>query len=277
MDANASFFICLGAIVKRLLTIILAGLILSACQQEEAKNEPKQSSTSEAKPQAEPEANAGDKAQSADNAANSETEHKHADGKSHSHSHAKDPNAPPYRELENPQNCEQPVVVEFFAYQCPHCYNLEPEAEKWRAKNAGKVKFLSIPTHLGRQEFGSLLLVHHAANKMGVLDKVQHALFERVHKEQKLFESPDQAVDFLVKHASVDRTKALEIINDQKSMGDAIQADFSMMAHYKITHVPQIMVNHKYITDITSAGGKEQVFELVDDLLEKEHSCEPKS
>lgn len=265
--------------MKRLITIMLAAFIISACQQEEAKNEPQPEpkSVSEAEPAAKSENNSEPKSADANeaHAANAETEHKHGEGSAHSH--ARDPNAPPYRELENPQACEQPVVVEFFAYQCPHCYNLEPAAEKWRAKNAGKVKFVSVPTHLGRQEFGSLLLVHHAANKLGVLDKVQHALFERVHKEQKLFTSPDEAADFMAKHGGVDRAEALAAINDQKAMGDTIQADFAMMSHYKITHVPQVMVNNKYITDITSAGGRDEVFALVDELLQKEHNCKPQS
>ena len=194
----------------------------------------------------------------------------------HDHSaHEVVQNGPKFTEIEPLFECEEPVVIEFFAYQCPHCYNLEPSAEKWREKNAGKVKFLSVPTTLGRDQLGSLLLVHHAAKKLNVLEKTQHALFERLHKEQKLFASAEEAADFLAIQGA-DREQALNTLNDQEYMTKSINADYDMLMKYKIASVPQVLVNHKYLTNITAAGGHDQVFELVDELLAKPHNCEPK-
>ncbi|MET1255293.1 thiol:disulfide interchange protein DsbA/DsbL [Aliikangiella maris] len=287
--------------MKYLVSLLLAITLLSACQQEDNKSKEttpaavaspatdasssaeknKSEDAAQAKSQAAKQAETEETANHAEHDAHQghdahEGQDSHA---GHDHGSAKSGDLlkveGPFREVEPQFTCEQPVVMEFYAYQCPHCYDLEPFAQAWREKNKGKVQFISVPTHLGRQEFGSLLLVHHAAIKLGILDKVQHALFERVHKEKKLFGNAEEAAKFLADHGA-DEAKALEALNDQKGISEAISKDFEYLTKYKIAHVPQIMVNHRYLTDISSAGGREKVFELVDELLQKEHSCRAK-
>ncbi|TQV72180.1 thiol:disulfide interchange protein DsbA/DsbL [Aliikangiella marina] len=248
--------------MKQLFGILAIVLLLVGCQgEQDAAQQPAESQEAKqetTQAQAETQAPAEDK-------------HHEADGHDHG-SHSAIPSGQAYSEVEPQYACETPVVYEFFAYQCPHCYNLEPEAEKWKKANAGKVKFVSVPTHLGRDQFGSLLLVHHAAVKLGVLDGVQKALFDRIHIEKKLFASPDEAADFLATHGA-NKEQALTVLADQEAMTAAINKDFEMMAKYKITSVPRVIVNHRYMTDITAAGGTENVFKLVDELLAKEHNC----
>ena len=258
--------------MKQLFAILALVLALAACQGEQESSKKPAESEQPTKETSKPEAPQPTEA----NRATVKDEHSEGDGDSHSHEHVDAiPAGQTFSEVESQYACEAPVVYEFFAYQCPHCYTLEPEAEKWRAKNAGKVKFVSVPTHLGRDQFGSLLLVHHAADKLGVLEGVQKALFNRIHNEKKLFATPDEAADFLTEHGA-NREKALEALNDRVAMGETINKDFEMMSKYKITSVPRVIVNHRYMTDITAAGGTENVFKVVDELLAKEHSCKPK-
>jgi len=257
--------------VKQLTTIFIAAFFLAACQGESQEQDkpvekaPAQQET--VKPAVDP---------SVEKPASAQDEDAHASHDGHQHD-AVVQSGEPYEEVTPEFACESPVVIEFFAYQCPHCYSLEPAADAWRKKNAGRVKFISVPTHLGRQEFGSLLLVHHAADKLGVLDKAQHALFERVHKEKKLFGSPEEAADFLLAQGATDRDEALAALNDQTAMAEVIEQGFQMMTKYKVTSVPRVLVNHQYMTDISRAGGQNEVFELVDELLKKDHSCQAKS
>lgn len=250
--------------MKNLIIILLAVFALSACQQEAEKaktetREAAQTVAEKAKKEAEKVVDSTKAAVSGEH--NNQVEAAPLE---------------PYTEVEPQFECEQPVVLEFFAYQCPHCYNLEPSAAAWRKKNAGKVKFVSVPSHLGRSEFGPFLLVHHAAEKLGILESTQHALFKRLHEEKKVFSSPEEAADFLVAQGA-NRKKALELLNDQESMGKIFERDFNMMQKYKVTSVPRVIVNHQYSTSITQAGGHDEVFQLVDELLKKDHNCKPKS
>lgn len=261
--------------MKQLFGILALALVLVACQgEQDAANksdaeQPKQETVENETAQTKATEQEAKPEEVADQA--------HSDGDGHDHSHESAiPAGQQYSEVEPQYACEAPVVYEFFAYQCPHCYNLEPEAEKWRAKNAGKVKFVSVPTHLGRDQFGSLLLVHHAAAKLGVLEGVQKSLFHRIHKEKKLFASPEEAADFLADHGA-NKEQAMTVLADQATMTETINKDFDMMAKYKITSVPRVIVNHRYMTDITAAGGIENVFNIVDELLAKEHNCKTNS
>ncbi|WP_444996618.1 thioredoxin domain-containing protein [Aliikangiella sp. IMCC44359] len=272
-----------GVKVKYFSVVLISAFLLAACQQEEkkevAKTHDKQvaasadltekQSNSEEKSEPAAESKVEEKAPVA--VANEHAGHNHDQEVGHSVK----TNGEKFRVVEPQFACEAPVVIEFYAYQCPHCYNLEPYAEAWRKKNAGKVNFIAVPTHLGHQQFGSLLLVHQAAKKLGVLEKVQHALFERVHKDKKLFASADEAAEFLVAQGA-DKEKAVATLADEKAISAEIKKSFEMLTKYKVAHVPQILVNHQYMTDISSAGGKEELFKLVDELLLKENSCQPK-
>ena len=181
----------------------------------------------------------------------------------------------PFTRIESDEACEAPVVMEFFAYQCPHCYTLETEAKKWKDANKGKVKFVAIPTHLGREEFGAFLIVHHASNLLGLLDKATPALFDRIQNQKRGFTSPDDAIAFLVSLGAKQEEAKTAIESDEK-IKTAIDESFRLLSKYKISGVPTIIVNHKYQFDVTKAGGYDKVFEVVDQTLRLDSNCSTK-
>lgn len=181
----------------------------------------------------------------------------------------------PFTRIESDESCDVPVVMEFFAYQCPHCYTLETEAKKWKDLNKGKVKFVAIPTHLGREEYGSFLIVHHASDLLGLLDKATPALFDRIHNQKKGFSSPEEAIDFLVSLGANQEEAKIAIESDEK-IKTAIDESFRLLSKYKISGVPTIIVNHKYQFDVTKAGGYDKVFEVVNQTLKLDSNCSDK-
>ena len=181
----------------------------------------------------------------------------------------------PYDIVESDEACTEPVVIEFFAYQCPHCYTLEKHAEKWKSKNAGKVKFQSVPTHLGHKEFGVFLIVHQAAKNLNLLDKAIPMLFKRLHEDKKGFSSPEEAIAFLVS-IGANEEAAKKAIEDDKAIKVGMDENFRLLAQYKIAGVPTILVNHRYQFDVTKAGGYDKVFEVVEETLKLPSSCPDK-
>ncbi|WP_168204085.1 thiol:disulfide interchange protein DsbA/DsbL [Aliikangiella coralliicola] len=262
------------SIVK--LFIVISVLILASCQAEESKDasgsETSQSKAAATKEQPK-QADATPKVAEAEKPQADHHGHAHS-GDGHEHQ-AKVQPGEKYQKVEPQFECSEPVVVEFFAYHCPHCNDLEPAAEAWRKQNADKVKFVSIPTTLGHQQLGSMVLVHHAAKMLGVLEKTQPALFERFHKEKKLFASPEEAAEFLAAQGA-DKAKALETLQNQDALTKSIEADFELLQKYKISSVPQVLVNHQYMTNITAAGGHDEVFKVVDETLKLENGCKTK-
>ncbi len=181
----------------------------------------------------------------------------------------------PYDTVESDEVCTAPVVIEFFAYQCPHCYKLEEFAANWRKNNAGKIQFRPIPTDLGNKKFGSFLIVHHAAEKIGMIEVVIPALFERLHEQKKGFSSLDDAIAFLVSLGASEQD-AKQAIEDQKAIEKAVKEDFRLLSKYKISGVPTVLVNHHYQFSVTKAGGYDKVFEVVDETLKLTSHCSKK-
>jgi len=245
----------------KLFHLFFITLLLSACQPSE---EAKKSETAAKQSEQSPEASA---------------ENEHDSSHNHDHDHTQNQKPilsplleQPYEVVESDQACSEPVVIEFFAYQCPHCYTLEKHSQAWQEKNNGKVKFLSIPTHLGNQQFGSFILVHEAARTLGILNKVTPLLFKRLHEEKKLFSSQDEAIDFLVS-AGANKERATKAIGDEEAIKTAIDNNFGLLAKYKVSGVPTILVNHRYKFNVTKAGGYDKVFEVVDQTLKLPSNC----
>jgi len=252
--------------IKHLSILAISSFLLVACQQEENKTETKTAEKAEQKVEKKP----------ANEEVNQSTTVKPLQSSEHDgHNHGT-ANAvvtgEKYAIVESQEACEKPIVIEFFAYHCPHCNDLEPAAEAWRKKNADKITFRSVPTDLGHRQYGSLLLAHHAAKRLGTLEKTQHALFNRVHNEKKLFGSAEELAQFLADQGA-DLEKAKVAVADQAALTESIRADFDLLNKYKISSVPQVLVNHKYMTDITIAGGHKEVFDIVDETLKLNNSC----
>ena len=181
----------------------------------------------------------------------------------------------PYEIIESDVVCNAPVVIEFFAYQCPHCYKLEQFAEAWKKENAAKIEFQAVPTHLGHQEFGPFLIVHQAAKNLGLLDKATPMLFKRLHEQKKSFASPDDAIAFLLSIGASEED-AKKALDDEEKIKTAIDDNFRLLAKYKITGVPAILVNHRYQFNVTKAGGYDKVFEVVEETLKLPSNCSKK-
>ena len=241
----------------RIFLVIFLLFTIAACQQEDTSSNSKTS----------PEATASE--------ANKASEiDPHA---GHDHSNDSDPLLSPlldlpYDVIESDTECAEPIVMEFFAYQCPACYKLEEYADKWKKQNNGKIKFEGIPTHLGNQQFGSFLIVHQAAKTLGILDKFTPMAFHRIHVERQAFASQEDAVSFLVS-AGADEEKAVEAISDEESIKNAMDTNFRLLAKYKITSVPTILVNHKYMFNASKAGGSDKVFDVVNETLKLPSNC----
>ncbi len=239
------------------ITLLILFLFLTACQPETEKENNSSAKTSEAATQ---------------EAAQTHQQDEHA---GHDHQATSDFSLvpkQPYETLETDEACSEPEVMEFFAYQCPHCYKLEPFTEKWKSGAGKDIKFVSVPTHLGHKEFGPFLIVHQTAVGLGMLDKVTPKLFERIHKYKKGFASQADAVNFLVS-AGADEAEALKEIQSGEKIKAAMEENFKLLAQYKITGVPTIVVNKKYMLNITSAGGNDKVFDLVEEVLKLPSNC----
>ncbi|WP_225775680.1 thiol:disulfide interchange protein DsbA/DsbL [Pseudomonas sp. Marseille-Q5115] len=178
-----------------------------------------------------------------------------------------------YTVLESPVPVAQPgkiEVVELFWYGCPHCYAFEPTINPWIEKLPADVHFIRIPAM-----FGGIWDVHGqmfvTLEAMGVEHKVHTAVFDAIHKEHKMFKTPEEMADFVATQG-VDKAKFLETYNSFAVKGMVVKYK-KLAVDYGVTGVPTMIVNGKYRFDLGSSGGPEETLKVADTLIEKERAA----
>jgi thiol:disulfide interchange protein DsbA len=161
-------------------------------------------------------------------------------------------------------------VLEVFSYACVHCAHFQPYAEKLRAALPAYAEFDYMPAVFTPQ-WEPFARAFYTAQSLGVLKETHQALFDAIHRDHLPMRSIEDLATFYAKHG-VDRAKFLaasgsfEVERKLARARDIVRAD-------GIDGTPSIVVNGKYRATGASAGGYEQLIELVKWLVEKEHAA----
>ena len=175
-----------------------------------------------------------------------------------------------YLTLANPQptaSSDHIEVVELFWYGCPHCYYLEPYLNKWSAGLADDVKFIRLPAILG-PGWELLSKAWFTAELLGVTETIHGPLFEEIHVRKNRINDVDSLRKFFAQHG----VKPEDFDKAFSSFAVAVKVNNArlMTRRYAITGVPTIIVNGKYSTSATLAGGNPDLIKVIDYLVDQE-------
>ncbi len=162
-------------------------------------------------------------------------------------------------------------VVELFWYGCPHCYHFEPELNNWVKHLPKNVVFKRIPAALNPG-----WEVHAAAfyteQILGLEAKAHDALFDAIHKEHLQLFTPDEIAAWFEKNYQVPKKKFLDIYNSFSVRAKVASAK-TLIERYGVNSVPTIIIDGKYRTDASMAGGSyPNLLKVMDYLVKKELS-----
>jgi protein dithiol oxidoreductase (disulfide-forming) len=160
-------------------------------------------------------------------------------------------------------------VLEIFWYACPHCYDFEPHVKEWLASKPEDVTFRRMPG-IFRKSWIPHAKAFFTAEKMGVLDKIHTPLFNAIHRDKKKIHNDKAIMKFFV-NQGVDKGEFIKIYESEEIDTKAKQA-FVMGQRYKVTGVPAIVVNGKYMVSGTTAGSFENVLKITNALVDKERA-----
>lgn len=160
-------------------------------------------------------------------------------------------------------------IVELFWYGCPHCYQFEPTLHEWTAALPADVTFTRMPAILSPR-WELLARAYYAAELLGVLDKVHMPLFKAIHEQKQRIMDEDSLVKFMVTQG-IDEKEFREAF---KSFGVAAKINRArqMTQRYGINGVPSLVINGKYRTSASEAGGHAQMVQVSNYLIAKERS-----
>ena len=170
-----------------------------------------------------------------------------------------------------PATASKIEVVEMFWYGCPHCYNFEPQLNKWQAGMPGDVELVKIPAIFQDRAVWELhARAFYAAELLGILDKSHQAMFDYLHKQRKHLHSEDEVASFYSQFG-VDKQLFKETL---RSFGVEMKVNRArdLTRRYKIDGVPSLIVNGKYLTHASLTNGQAGMLKVVDFLIEKERS-----
>ena len=169
-------------------------------------------------------------------------------------------------EVQPVQTGEKIEVVEMFWYRCPHCFRLEPYLIEWQKNMPDNAQYVPIPALLSEKwEFHAR--AYYTFEALGVLDPLHGLMFKAIHEQRLQINS----VESLAAWAEENGVSGQLILDTFDSFAVENKINFAnvMSRKYGITGVPAIIVDGRYRTSVSLAGGHDKLIEVINFLIEK--------
>src|SRR3984885_8739730 len=173
-------------------------------------------------------------------------------------------------------------VTEVFSYACPACNLFVPTMHKLKAALPPNAVLDYIPASFNSSEDWPMFqLAYLTAQTLGVADQTHDAMFNAVWQGSDLavidttgrikgrLPTIEDAAKFYNTHAGVPIDKFLATAKSF-SVDVKVRAAEGLIAAYRVDRTPTIVVNGKYRLHSESAGGADELVELVKWLVAKE-------
>jgi thiol:disulfide interchange protein DsbA len=195
--------------------------------------------------------------------------------------------------IEPPQPTAVPAgkieVTEVFSYACPACDHFYPVVDRLKAALPPNAVLDFVAAGFRPDEDWPMFQrAYYTAQILGIDRRTHDAMFDAVWKTGELAtEDPhterlkvpppsiQDAAAFYARQAGIKPETFLATANSFAVDTRVRQAD-QLIRDYRVEGTPTIVVNGKYRLDVQSAGGPDQVIELVKWLVGKESAALPK-
>jgi len=141
-------------------------------------------------------------------------------------------------------------VLEFFWYNCPHCFAFEPSLTEWVKKRGDSIVFRRVPVGF-RESFVPQQKLYYTLEAMNRMD-VHKQVFDAIHVSRQKLDKEEAILEFIDKHG-VDRKKFLETYNSF-SVQSKVNRVRQLQETYRIDGVPTVVIDGQYITSPSIVG-----------------------
>ena len=174
-------------------------------------------------------------------------------------------------------------VTEVFSYACPACNIFQPTVHKLKQSLPTNAVLDYLPAAFNTgEDWPMFQLAYVTAQVLGVDQQTHDAMFDAVWKGGDLsitdpstralkshMPSIEDAAKFYNQRAGVPVDKFLAA-SKSFSADLKVRTDQDLIVAYKVDRTPTIIVNGKYRLHVESAGGPDQLIDLVKYLVAKE-------
>jgi len=181
-----------------------------------------------------------------------------------------------YQLLAAPQPTNVPPgkveVNEVFWYGCGHCYALDPALETWKTEKPAYVEFVRVPVIWGpmHRQHAKLYYILQALRRPDLHSKV----FDAIHQQGLQLAARDEVearaeqLAFLGSQGVSE--KDFNAAYDSMTVATNLMRAEDLTKKYAVANVPILIVNGKYSTSVSEAGGTPQLLALINDLAASE-------
>lgn len=155
-------------------------------------------------------------------------------------------------------------VIEFFSYMCPHCDHIDPLVQKWQKTLAKDVVFRRVPV-IFRPQWEAPARLYYTLEAMGELGRLHAAAFTAIHRENVDLSTDAGVINWAVTKG-LDRKKFADTFNSF-AVQSKTQGSKQKQGAYAIPGVPSFVVAGKYRTPDNFSGGFDELFKLVNELI----------
>lgn len=143
-------------------------------------------------------------------------------------------------------------VLEFFAYGCTHCGDLNPLIAPWAAHLPEDVAFRRVPVSFGRAAWANLARLYFSLDLMGELPRLDQAVFDAIHRQRVGLYTKPAIRDWVAKQG-VD-TAAFLAAFDSFDVNTRMKLSDQLVQEYAVDAVPMVAVDGRYA--VTGSGVK---------------------
>ena len=177
-----------------------------------------------------------------------------------------------YELLDNPTKVRDPSkieVTEVFWFGCNHCYALEPYIARWKRDMPLDVTFIKSPA-----TWNDMLKTHariyYTAKALGIEQQFVPAAFNTIQNEGRML-TGNTELEYYFRGFDVEKDR-YKAVSTSFGVRNAVDQADKKMKDWKVTGVPSLVVNGKYKVSASRSVRTDQLFDVVDFLIEKERN-----
>ena len=163
-------------------------------------------------------------------------------------------------------NAAKIEVTEIFWYGCSHCYSMDAPLNAWVKKLPSDVYFKRVPG-LPNPSWAPMAKAFYAMETLGVSEKLHTKLFEAIHKTKALDPTNEKAaIEWVTLQSGMDKLKVEQAFKSF-TINTSLNRAALVFRNSGATGVPSLVIDGKYITSSTMAGGNEQALKVADYII----------
>lgn len=157
-------------------------------------------------------------------------------------------------------------VRELFWYGCPHCFKLEDGLDTWASTMPDDAQFVRMPA-IFSSVWEQHAKLYYTLEAMGELDTMHNKVFDAIHVHEQQIIEDDEMIEF-AQAEGLDKAEFEDTLSSF-TVTSKVSAAKANIGKYEVTGVPAVVVAGKYLTDVSSAGSEQALFQVLDFLINK--------